>query len=336
MHGARGRQGLRRVAARRPACPGRRAGTCLNVTVRKALLAALAVLLLAPAVALAAFPGSDPDESVRINTPDDPDFDHCEPDDEQGADLLERVRRGVRALRLRARPPRRPRRCTATPARPRASRSRTPRPGATRSGQIPGVSADRAWKRSTGRPDVRIAILDTGIRWRERSLRTKVALNAGELPLPAGLRRARLRRRRRLHRRRLRRRPARDARRPATTRPTTLLDASDLLAAFSDGTDADANGYVDDIAGWDFFDDDNDPYDASSYSSAADHGTGRAQEAGPADRRRRRRHRRLPALHDRAAAGLGHLRHRHQPVRARRRATPPTTASRWSRRRSAG
>ena len=40
------------------------------------------------------------------------------------------------------------------------------------------------------------------------------------------------------------------------------------------------NGYVDDIAGWDFFDDDNDPYDASSYSSADNHGSGRAAEAG--------------------------------------------------------
>jgi len=28
-----------------------------------------------------------------------------------------------------------------------------------------------------------------------------------------------------------------------------ILDASDLIAVFSDGTDADANGYVDDIAG---------------------------------------------------------------------------------------
>ena len=74
----------------------------------------------------------------------------------------------------------------------------------------------------------------------------------------------------------------------------SILDGSDLIAAFSDGTDADANGYVDDIAGWDFFDDDNDPYDASSYSSASNHGTGRAEEAGEAGQRRRRRHRRLP------------------------------------------
>ena len=57
------------------------------------------------------------------------------------------------------------------------------------------------------------------------------------------------------------------------------LDPSDLIARFSDGADGEGNGYADDIAGWDFFDDDNDPYDASSYSLAVDHGSGRAEEA---------------------------------------------------------
>src|SRR5438093_246444 len=59
----------------------------------------------------------------------------------------------------------------------------------------------------------------------------------------------------------------------------TKLDAEDLIAFFSDGTDDDGNGFVDDIAGWDFFDDDNDPFDASSYSSANNHGSGRASDA---------------------------------------------------------
>ena len=35
---------------------------------------------------------------------------------------------------------------------------------------------------------------------------------------------------------------------------------------------------MDDIAGWDFFDDDNDPQDTSSYFAAGNHGTGRASE----------------------------------------------------------
>src|SRR5262249_33246313 len=40
-----------------------------------------------------------------------------------------------------------------------------------------------------------------------------------------------------------------------------ILDAGDVIALFSDGVDDDANGYTDDIAGWDFFKNDNDPYD---------------------------------------------------------------------------
>ena len=59
----------------------------------------------------------------------------------------------------------------------------------------------------------------------------------------------------------------------------SILDGSDLIAEFSNDADADGNGYVDDIAGWDFFDDDNDPFDASSCCSAGGHGTGRAREA---------------------------------------------------------
>ena len=75
---------------------------------------------------------------------------------------------------------------------------------------------------------------------------------------------------------------AKDAGRDDEADADKLLDASDLIAVFSDGKDSDSNGYTDDIAGWDFFDDDNDPYDASSYSSAENHGSGRAKEAAGA------------------------------------------------------
>src|SRR5437870_1002559 len=49
-------------------------------------IAGLLVLLLlaAPALAVRQFPGTNPGESVRINTPNDPGFDSCEPDDEDG------------------------------------------------------------------------------------------------------------------------------------------------------------------------------------------------------------------------------------------------------------
>ena len=43
------------------------------------LIAAL-IAFGAPSVALAAFPGTDPNESVRANAPNDPGYDACEPD----------------------------------------------------------------------------------------------------------------------------------------------------------------------------------------------------------------------------------------------------------------
>ena len=54
-----------------------------------------------------------------------------------------------------------------------------------------------------------------------------------------------------------------------------LRDPQDLILAFSDHTDGDANGYVDDIAGWNFLDDDNDPFDEVQYG----HGTGEARDS---------------------------------------------------------
>ena len=54
-----------------------------------------------------------------------------------------------------------------------------------------------------------------------------------------------------------------------------MFEPQDLLIAFSDGVDDDGNGYVDDIVGWDFVDDDNDPFDDVQYG----HGTGEAQDS---------------------------------------------------------
>jgi hypothetical protein len=49
-----------------------------------------------------------------------------------------------------------------------------------------------AWQVSTGRPDVVIAVLDSGIEWNDSSamsdLRAKVRLNQGELPAPRTVR----------------------------------------------------------------------------------------------------------------------------------------------------
>jgi hypothetical protein len=263
---------------------------------RKALVGLLAlVALLVAAPALASFPGTDPSESVRLNTPNDPDFDHCEPDDAQGPPTCSNVfdqqyerfgfaPNGSQTSALYHNP---------TDSHVQRFSGQNTLAGRNPLGQVPGVSADRAWKYSTGDPSVQIAILDTGVRWEKESLRKRIALNRNELPVPnhAG--------------------PALDPSancasytaaydangdgafnvldyacdsRVSITDPRRhgaagKITAEDLILAFSDGTDDDGNGYVDDIAGWDFFDDDNNPFDASSYSSANNHGSGRAENA---------------------------------------------------------
>ncbi|HZU84222.1 MAG TPA: FG-GAP-like repeat-containing protein, partial [Polyangiaceae bacterium] len=54
-----------------------------------------------------------------------------------------------------------------------------------------------------------------------------------------------------------------------------IVDPEDLIATFSDGKDDDGNGYVDDISGWDFFHNDNDPRDDTRYG----HGTGESSDS---------------------------------------------------------
>ncbi|HXJ33682.1 MAG TPA: S8 family serine peptidase [Candidatus Eisenbacteria bacterium] len=154
---------------------------------------------------------------------------------------------------------------------------------------VTGMSADLAWQVTTGRPDVLIAVLDSGIKWDDRGamadLARKVHVNRHELPLPqnaAG--------------------QTKPAAAPGARNPDPydldddgvltaadyaadprvgdrnangVIDPEDLIAAFSDGVDGDTNGYVDDIAGWDFLDDDNDPFDDVSYG----HGTGEARDS---------------------------------------------------------
>jgi hypothetical protein len=124
-----------------------------------------------------------------------------------------------------------------------------------------GISADLAWRTTTGRKDVIIAILDSGIDWGERDLVNQFSLNESELPEPQDT----------------------DGRwtpglfdvngdgvfnmqdytgdpRAFDANGNGVFDPGDLIAIFSDGVDDDANGYIDDISGWDFFEDNNDPF----------------------------------------------------------------------------
>lgn len=146
---------------------------------------------------------------------------------------------------------------------------------------VRGMSIDKAWQVTTGRPDVFVAILDSGIKWQDlgamADLVNKVRLNQGELPLPEGTTSGYDRNgdgvfnvKDYLD----------DGVHPQDSRVTdangnAIVDPQDLIAAFSDGSDDDANGYEDDIAGWDFFAEDNDPFDEVEYG----HGTGEAEDS---------------------------------------------------------
>ena len=165
---------------------------------------------------------------------------------------------------------------------------------------VAGFNAAGAWKAERGRADAVIAILDDGIDWSERDLRDQIHLDTGELPYPQrgdGSSCGRF-----------------DcngdgvvnvedyASDPRVTLnysgrggPPGLITAQDLIHAFGDcqissghalgqcGSgrhfDNDHNGFANDVAGWNFFDNTNDPTDRSSYFAAFDHGTGRALDA---------------------------------------------------------
>jgi hypothetical protein len=153
----------------------------------------------------------------------------------------------------------------------------TIRPGETAS----GASADLAWRTTTGRFDVKLAVCDSGFEWSNTNYVNKIALNVGELPLP--------------HYADGTEAPDYDldgnglvniqdwAEDPfvditaGRDDADWLLDPSDLIYSFSNGVDDDGNGFVDDIAGWDFFADDNDPY-AELRVSYGDHGDGVVEE----------------------------------------------------------
>lgn len=127
-----------------------------------------------------------------------------------------------------------------------------------------GMHVDRAWQLHTGTPATKIAVLDSGILWDTPDLRERFALNTGELPLPHGS-------------------DTYDANGDGRVEPSDWsrdprcadaaskghLTPADLIAVFSDGNDSDGNGFVDDIAGWDFLERDNDPADRTEFG----HGT---------------------------------------------------------------
>lgn len=147
---------------------------------------------------------------------------------------------------------------------------------------VRGASVDLAWQMTTGRPDVLIAVLDSGIRWQDSvpDLVNKFHLNRGELPIPQGSDN-----------------PADPYDRNGDgvfnvadylasdgvaadgrvedRNGNGMIDPEDLIFIFSDSVDDDGNGYVDDISGWDFFEDDNNALDEVRFG----HGTGESKDS---------------------------------------------------------
>ncbi len=133
-----------------------------------------------------------------------------------------------------------------------------------------GVHADKAWQWHTGTPSTVVAVLDCGIRWHHTDLIDRFYLNPQELPLPLGS---------------LVHDANKDGRfsvkdyqkdtRVFDSNKNGIIEPGDLIAIFSNGIDEDGNGYVDDIAGWDFHEMDNDPWDRTDFG----HGTGEALDS---------------------------------------------------------
>ncbi len=156
-----------------------------------------------------------------------------------------------------------------------------------------GMSIDLAWRWTQGQDAVRIAVTDSGIKWNEYDLLERAWLNPGELEnhkptnadgSPCGgsgelegfdcngdgiLSASDYAETPTLEP------PASDGHPLGDLNGNGRLDGGDLIMNFSDSVDDDQNGYVDDISGWDFMKDDNNPYDDTRYG----HGTGEARDA---------------------------------------------------------
>lgn len=158
-----------------------------------------------------------------------------------------------------------------------------------------GASVDRAWSVTRGDPRVAIALLSSGVQWSEKDLVNRWALSRGELPPPTDAS-GNLAPGPDPHDRngdgrfnvqdftsvagealptpdkavdpRLSQRADR-----GDANGNGLIDPGDLILLFADGKDSDANGFLDDVCGWDFAFDDNDATDDGALTGAAAAGT---------------------------------------------------------------
>ncbi|MDF1564725.1 MAG: S8 family serine peptidase [Deltaproteobacteria bacterium] len=151
-----------------------------------------------------------------------------------------------------------------------------------------GLHADRAWQLTTGDWAVTVAVMDSGFIWNERDLANKWRLNAGELPVPEGASVHDANGDGRFNVQDYTSATGHEQPNAATITDSRVsdqngngfLDPQDLILIFSNGDDADGNGYVDDICGWDFLWDDNDAYDdVGNGGQGYSHGNGEAKDS---------------------------------------------------------